>query len=210
MKVETKTLSSQVAGLVAGLAAVVTTLMSFAFPVFAFAEEEESSGISVILPDMTEFIPMLIAFIVLVILLWKFGWPMFEETLDKREQAVKDSIEKAEAAQAESERVLAEYTKELEGAKAEAAQIIADAKQTGEAMKTQMIEEAQAQSDAMIEKARIAIENEKQAAIAELQGSVADMSLSVASRLIGEDLDDEEHRKIVERYVDEAGSFNAN
>lgn len=210
MKVETKTLSSQVAGLAAGLAAVVTTLMSFAFPVFAFAEEEESSGISVILPDMTEFIPMLIAFIVLVILLWKFGWPMFEETLDKREQAVKDSIEKAEAAQAESERVLAEYTKELEGAKAEAAQIIADAKQTGEAMKTQMIEEAQAQSDAMIEKARIAIENEKQAAIAELQGSVADMSLSVASRLIGEDLDDEEHRKIVERYVDEAGSFNAN
>ena len=44
----------------------------------------------------------------------------------------------------------------------------------------------------------------------ELQGSVADLSVSVASRLIGEDLNDAEHRKIIERYVNEAGSFNAN
>ena len=41
-------------------------------------------------------------------------------------------------------------------------------------------------------------------------GSVADLSVSVASRLIGEDLNDAEHRKIIERYVNEAGSFNAN
>ena len=43
-----------------------------------------------------------------------------------------------------------------------------------------------------------------------LVGSVADLSVSVASRLIGEDLNDAEHRKIIERYVNEAGSFNAN
>ena len=62
----------------------------------------------------------------------------------------------------------------------------------------------------MIEKAHAAIEADKKAAIAELQGSVADMSVAVASRLIGEDLSDDEHRKIIERYVNEAGSFNAN
>ena len=53
-------------------------------------------------------------------------------------------------------------------------------------------------------------EAEKKAAISELQGSVADLSISVASRVIGNDLNDDEHRKIVERYVNEAGSFNAN
>ena len=62
----------------------------------------------------------------------------------------------------------------------------------------------------MIEKAKAAIEAEKKSAIAELQGSAADLSISVASRLIGEDLSDDEHRKIIERYVNEAGSFNAN
>ena len=56
----------------------------------------------------------------------------------------------------------------------------------------------------------VTIEAEKKAAISELQGSVADLSVSVASRLIGEDLNDAEHRKIIERYVNEAGSFNAN
>ena len=61
----------------------------------------------------------------------------------------------------------------------------------------------------MIEKARLAIESEKKAAIAELQGSVADTSIAVASRIIGQDLSDDEHRAIIERYVNEAGSFNA-
>ena len=53
-------------------------------------------------------------------------------------------------------------------------------------------------------------EAEKKAAVAELQGSIADLSVDVASRLVGHDLNDDEHRKIIEHYVTEAGSFNAN
>ena len=49
----------------------------------------------------------------------------------------------------------------------------------------------------MIEKARAAIEAEKKAAVAELQGSIADISVSVASRLVGEDLGDDDHRQIL-------------
>ena len=95
-------------------------------------------------------------------------------------------------------------------AKAQSAQIIADAKKTGEAVKADITAKAQAEAAGMIEKAHAAIEADKKAAIAELQGSVADLSVAVASRLIGEDLNDDEHRKIIERYVNEAGSFNAN
>ena len=61
----------------------------------------------------------------------------------------------------------------------------------------------------MIEKAKVAIEAEKRAAIKDLQNSMADTSIAVASRLIGEDFSDEEHRKLIERYVKEAGSLNA-
>lgn len=61
----------------------------------------------------------------------------------------------------------------------------------------------------MIEKAKVAIEAEKRAAMKELQDSMADTSIAVASRLIGEDFSDEEHRKLIERYVKEAGSLNA-
>ncbi len=139
--------------------------VSLAFPALAFAAEEESGGVSAILPDMTEFIPMLVCFIVLVIVLAKFGWPAFAKMLDTREKTIKDALEKSEEARVESERVLAEYKRQLEDAKSQAAQIVADAKQTGEAVKAEMTEKAQAESAAMIEKARVAIEAEKKAAI---------------------------------------------
>ncbi len=158
--------------------------LNAAFPALAFASEEESGGLSAILPDMAEFIPMLIAFIILWIILAKFGWPMFAGMLEKRENTIREALKKSEEAQIESERVLAEYQQQLADAKTQSAQIIADARAVGEA--------------------------EKKAAVAELQSSIADTSVDVAARLIGEDLTEGEHRAIIERYVKEAGSFNGN
>lgn len=182
--------------------------MAFAFPVSAFAAEEKT-GIAVILPDPIEFIPMLIAFLILAIVLGKFGWPKFEGMLEKREKTIADALEQSEKARQESERVLEEYKQQLADAKSQAAQIIAEAKQTGENTRAQLAKQAQDESAAMIEKARGAIEAEKNAALAELQGSIADISTQVCARLIGEDLTTDEHRKVIERYVNEAGSFHA-
>lgn len=192
-----------------GGVAVAAGSAACAFPNLAFASEE-SGGISAILPQMDEFVPMLIAFIILWVVLAKFGWPKFEGMLTKRENTIKEALEKAESARVESERVLAEYQEQLDEAKAQSAQIVADAKKTAEAVKADITAKAQAEATAMIEKARDAIEAEKKAAISELQGSVADLSISVAGRLIGDNLDDDQHRKIIERYATEAGSFNAN
>lgn len=179
-----------------------------AFPALAFASE--TAGISAVLPDMAEFIPMLVCFILLCVLLGKLGWPKFAAMLDKREQTIKESLEKSETARVEGEKLLAEYKQQLDEAKAQAAHIVATAKETGEAVKADITDKAQKEAAAMIEKAKVAIEVEKRAAIAELQGSAADTAISVASRVIGSDLNDAEHRAIVERYVNEAGSFNAN
>ena len=182
---------------------------AFAFPMLAFANEEKT-GIAVILPDMNEFIPMLIAFIILAIILAKFGWPMFDGMLEKREKTIAEALEKSEEARIESERVLAEYKEQLADAKSQAAKLIADAKETGEAMRADITAKAQEEANSMIEKARVAIEAEKQAAMSELQNTVADLSVDVASRLVSNDLSDAEHRAIIERYLNEAGSFHAN
>ena len=178
-------------------------------PALAFAEEHETGGISAILPNMNEFIPMLVAFILLWIVLAKFGWPLFEGILNKRDTTIRDSLEKSEAARVESERVLAEYKQELDNAKQQASQIIADAKKTGEAAKAGITEQAQKEAADMIEKARMAIESEKKAAASDLQSTVADTSVALASKLFGEGLSLEEHRALIERYVNEAGSFDA-
>ena len=192
----------------AGAATASAASLACAFPTLAFASEKE--GIAVLIPDMNEFIPMLIAFLIILVVLAKFGWPVVDNIITKRENTINDALKKSEEAQAEAERTLEEYKRQLEDAKAQASQIISDAKQTGEAVKAEITGKAQAESAQMIEKARQAIEAEKKAAVAELQGSIADISVDVAGRLIGTDLSDDEHRKIIERYVNEAGSFNAN
>lgn len=179
---------------------------SAAFPVCAFADE--GAGINAILPQMEEFIPMLVAFIILWIVLAKFGWPLFEGMLNKREETIKNSLEKSEEARQESERLLAEYREQLEGAKTQAQQILNNAKLTGDVLEKEITAKAQAEADAIVDKARAQIEQEKENAIKELQATMADTSIAVASRLIGEDFSDDEHRKLIERYVKEAGSLN--
>lgn len=191
-----------------GASAFAVAASTLSVPAVAFAAE--SGGIAAILPDPVEFIPMLVAFIILWVVLAKFGWPAFDKMLQKRADTIQDSLEKSEAARVESERVLAEYKQELADAKKQASQIVADAKRTGETAKADITAQAQKEAADMIEKARVAIEAEKKSAIAELQGSVADTSIAVASKLIGSDLSDDEHRALIERYVNEAGSFNAN
>lgn len=192
----------------AGLIAACASALSFATPALAFAEEK--SGLDVILPDMNEFIPMLIAFIILVIILAKFGWPIFDGIVKRRDESIKDALKKSEDARIESERLLEEYRKQLADAKSQAAQIIADAKKTGESVQAEIENKARMEADNMIEKAKAAIDSERKAAISDLQGTAADLSISVVARLVGEDLSDDDHRKIIERYVNEAGSFNAN
>lgn len=181
---------------------------ALAMPSYAFASEE--GGMSAILPNMNEFIPMLVAFIILWVVLAKFGWPMFEGMLEKRETTIRTDLKNAEEARQESERVLAEYKQQLAEAKAEASRIVSDAKKTGEDVKADITAKAQQEAADMIEKAHAAIEAEKKAAVSELQSSVADISVAVAGKLIGNDLSDEQHRAMIKRYVEEAGSINAN
>lgn len=199
-----KHIARRVAGLAVGMGALVASC-----PAVALAAEDEGGGIGAILPKMDEFIPMLVAFIILWIILAKFGWPLFEGILNKREAAVKDALEKSESARIESARILEKRQAELTDAKAEASQIILEARKSAEALKAQIEADARAEAKAIVEKAHASVAAERTAAANELQRSVADISVAVAERLIGEDLSDEDHRRIIERYVEEAGNLNA-
>jgi len=187
--------------------------VSLAMPTLAFAAEgggDDALGIGLIIPNLGEFIPMLIAFILLWIILAKFAWPAFIGMIDKRTETIKTSLEKAETAKQESERILAERNAELATAKKDAAEIISNAKQQAEYVKADIMANAQTEAESIIAKARLAIESEKKAAIAELQASAADMTIAVTKKVIGTDLSTAEHRTIIERYIAEAGSFNEN
>ncbi|MCL1799580.1 MAG: F0F1 ATP synthase subunit B [Eggerthellaceae bacterium] len=191
---------------------VVSCAAVLGFPALAFASEAEGSaaGIGLLFPPLVEWIPMLIGFIILWAILAKFGWPAFIDMIDRRQATIKDSLEQAESAKVESERLLEENKAVLVDAKKQAAQIVSEATQAAEAVKADITAKAQTEAETMIAKARNAIEAEKKVAITELQASVADLSVSVAGRLIAQDLNDADHRKIIGHYLAEAGTFDAN
>ena len=89
-----------------GAVAALASSMAFALPAFAFAAEKKTSGIAAILPTMDEFIPMLVAFLILLAILAKWGWPMFDKVLVKRENTIRAALEQAEENRIESDRVL--------------------------------------------------------------------------------------------------------
>ena len=179
-----------------GAAALAAGAVALAAPSLALAEENSDLGIGILIPNLSEFIPALIAFLVIWVVLAKFAWPMIVGMLDKRQETIKNNLDEAEAAKIEAQRSLEEYKKQLADARREAAGIVDEARRAGEQVKADITAQAQAQADEMIAKAKKSIEKEKLAA--------------VAGRFIGEGLSDADQRKLIEKYVAEAGALDAN
>ncbi len=189
-------------------AAAVWPLASPTLVMAQEAESESAGGISLLIPNMAEFVPMIIAFVVMWLVFAKVVYPVIIGMIDKRANMIKENLEQAEESKIRSARLLEEREQMLEDAKLEAADIIASARNTAEATRARIEAEAHAQAQAIIDRAHQTAEAEKASVALELQRSVAEISVMVAGRLVGEDLSDDQHRKIIERYVEEAGSLN--
>lgn len=182
------------------------------FEEFAYAAEAASDqGASIsIIPSLAEIWPSLIAFAVLFLLLKKFAFGPILNMLQKRSDTIRESLEKAEETKLEAERLLEDYRAQLAEARAEAAGLAEQSRKIAESMKDEIVAQANEEAALIIARAREAVEAEKKMAMAELQGSVAALSVSVAGKLIGEKLSEADHAKLIEKYLSEVGSFNDN
>ncbi len=151
---------------------------------------------------------MLVAFIILWTSWPSLAGPSSTRCLRKRANSIRDDLKNAEEARQESERVLVDYQQQLAEAKVEASKIVADAKKAGEDVKADITAKAQAEAAGMIEKAHAAIEAEKKAAIADLQGSVADLSINVAASSSATTSTNGEASANDDAVCAEAGNFN--
>lgn len=195
----TKGLRAALLGVVSGL----TLLVVFASPMLAFADDDSSSGIDILIPKLSEFIPALIAFLIIWFVLAKFVWPSVLDTLDKRQEKIQTGIDEAENAQAHADEVAKQCDQELLEARVEAEKIIADARKQAEAERTEVLNRAQREASEIIAKGRDAIEDERHQAMVELSSSVVDLSVEIATKIIGDDLTQEQQRDLAEKYLEE-------
>ena len=193
----------------AGSAAAVS-LAALAAPASAFAEEE-ASGISIIIPNMAEFVPALIAFLIIWVVLAKVAWPKVLGMMDERSRRIEESLD--EAARTKEKAIADRKASDdlLTDARRQAADIVLAARQDGEAERQRIIAAAHKDAEAIIAKAHRTVEDERHALYAEAASSIANLSVSVASKIIEKALDEDgEQRRLIERYIKEAGSLNGN
>jgi F-type H+-transporting ATPase subunit b len=166
-----------------------------------WAAEEEHNPL---LPPLGEIIIGLIAFAIVLFVMFKFVAPQFEKAFVARRDAIEGGIERAEAMQAEAKAALEQYRAQLAEARTEAAQIRDAARAEGQ----QIIDELRAQ--AQEESARIVARGEEQLATArqqvvnELRGQIGAIAVDLAGRVVGESLaDDARRRGTVDRFLEQ-------
>jgi F-type H+-transporting ATPase subunit b len=142
-----------------------------------------------------------VTFLILLLLLRKIAWKPLLNALHLREESIRSSLERAEKAKEEAERLLEENRKNFQNAEEQAQKIINEGKAGAERIKNEIIEKANASSRRMIEQAREEIQREKEAALAELRREVADLAIQAASKILREELDERRHRKVVDEFL---------
>lgn len=144
---------------------------------------------------------LLILFLIMKKLLFKPVVAM----LKQREDEVNSMYEKAEEAQKNAEALEKEYTESLAGAKEEAARIMKDATREATLKGEKIVSEAQEKAAAAISKAEKEIELEKQAAVKEIRNDIASIAVGVAEKVIEKDINEKDHEKLVEDFIDSWG-----
>lgn len=176
-------------------------------PVLALAEEE-NTGLKLLLPNMAEFIPACVAFLIIWLIMAKLVWPMVLKAMDERENKIKGDLDAAAESRSESDRLLAVGKARLDEAKRQADDIVEEAKRDAKALRAEMIADAQKESQAIIAKANDVIEAERIKAMSELANSVIDLSVEISSKVIGDALDEDAQRALAAKYLSEVGSLN--
>ncbi|MEV1200652.1 F0F1 ATP synthase subunit B [Microbispora rosea] len=163
-----------------------------------------AEGESPLFPHAYELVVGSFAFLVVFLVVGKILTPRIQKTLAERTEAIEGGIKKAEDAQAEAQRTLEQYRAQLAEARQEAARLREEAREQGAAIKAELREEAQAEARRIIEAAHAQIEADRQQAFTQLRGEIGRLSTELASRIVGESLEDEaRQRRIVDRFLEE-------
>ena len=174
------------------------------------ATGDEVDPLSLFLPPAFELAWALIFLVIFAVIFMKLVLPKMTAILDERSQKIEGGLRQAEIAQQEADRLKDTQEQELAAARREAAEIRENARAEG----ARIIEEAKTRADLESERVlnagREQLAAERSQASAQLRGEVGSLASTLASKIVGESLDDDERsRRVIDRFLDELESSNA-
>jgi len=155
------------------------------------------------------FIWTILTFLVLLFVLAKFAWKPLLAALEARENTIRSSLEDAEKAKTELERLNAESEEIIAKARSEAQSIHVEARAAAEKIKTDLMSEAEEDAGKIRDEAEKQIRVEKEKAINEIRQEVVDLSLAVAEKVIKKNLSKEDNQDLIEDSLKDLKGYNA-
>ena len=145
------------------------------------------------------------SFILLLVLIKKFAWSNITSIFEERAEKIASDIDRAEEARQKAEVLAPKREDELAGSRKEAKTIIENAKETAEKSKASILADAKLEAGRLKEKANQEIAQNKAEALQSVKGEVADLTISLAGKIISQNLDGHAHKELIDQYIDQLG-----
>ena len=142
----------------------------------------------------------IITFLLLVFVLGKFAWKPILATLQEREQTIQRSLDEAKQARDAAESLMEKNRAILADAQNQANELLENARRDAEVRRADIAEQARQEAEALLTRSREEIQRQQRAALKEIRAEVADLAISAASCLVGEGLDKDQHRRLIDEY----------
>ena len=152
-----------------------------------------------------DFILIAGSFILLLVLVKKYAWSNLASIFEQRAEKIAADIDGAEQARQKAEVLAQKREDELAGSRKEAKTIIENAKETAEKSKASILADAKLEAGRLKEKANQEIAQNKAEALQSVKGDVADLTISLAGKIISQNLDGQTHKELIDQYIDQLG-----
>jgi F-type H+-transporting ATPase subunit b len=148
-------------------------------------------------PDPGLFIWTILTFLVLLGLLAKFAWRPLLTALQNRQDAIKKSLEDAERAKLELEKLHHESAKIMQQARIEAESILAKTRTDADRFREELKVKAKEEADAIVRTAEQRIQLQTRQALQQIRHEVADIAVVLASKLLERNLAKEDNDRLI-------------
>jgi len=165
------------------------------------AAEASQKAPNPILPEVNEIIWGSLAFVILLVAMWKFAFPAVNKMLNDRTERIRANLDDAERVKSEAQGILDEYQRQLADARNESNRIIEEARQTAEALRRDLMDRAEAEVAELRQRSAEEINAAKDRALADLRVQVAGIAIGAAEKIVEKSLDRDTNLQLVENYI---------
>jgi F-type H+-transporting ATPase subunit b len=162
------------------------------------------SSLGPLSPSLSELIIGTIAFLIVFAVLYRILLPRIQQTLTERTDQIEGGLQRAEEAQREATQTLEQYQAQLAEARHEASRLRQDAQEEGARILAELRERGEAERQRLVAAAHDQIEADRAQAIQALRTEMGTLAVELASRVVGEALDqDARQRRVIDRFLEE-------